>query len=75
MDEMDDYLFSNIPAPDPMTDPTSHKCQTGNKKKAIGFLKTYVEDGEKVFVTTENVHVAWKKLIDQHEKQGPITQV
>jgi hypothetical protein len=47
----------------------------GNNKKVIGFLKAYVEDGEKTFLATDNAHTAWTKLIDRHEKQGPITQV
>jgi len=75
MSEMDDYLLGNIPKPDPTTDPALHKCWKGNNKKVVGFLKAYVEDREKTFVTTENAHVAWKNLVDCHEKQGPITQV
>jgi hypothetical protein len=75
MSKKDNYLLGIIPQPDPVTDPTSHKCWKGNNNKVIGFLKAYVEDREKTFVTTKNVHIAWKNLMDHHEKQGPITQV
>jgi len=45
------------------------------RQQVIGFLKAYVEDGEKTFLTTDNAHTAWSNLVDRHEKQGPITQV
>jgi hypothetical protein len=75
MSKMDNYLLGNIPQPDMVTDPASHKCWKGNNKKVIEFLKAYIEDGEKTFVMTENAHIAWKNLVDHHKKQGPITQV
>jgi hypothetical protein len=75
MSEMDDYLHGLIPEPDAATDPTSHRNWKGNNKKVIGFLKAYVEDGEKNFLATDNAQKAWENLVNRHEKQGPITQV
>jgi len=75
MSEMDDYLYGHVLKPNPDIDPASYKNWKGNNKKVIGFLKAYVEDGEKSFLATDNSHTAWNNLVDRHEKQGPITQV
>ena len=75
MAELDDYVFKKVIMPDPIVDPASHKNWQGNNKKLIGFLKGYVEDGEKSFITSDNAHIVWTALIDHHEKQGPIMQV
>jgi hypothetical protein len=75
MSEMDDYLHGLIPQPNATTDPTSYRNWKGNNKKVIGFLKAYVEDGEKNFLATDNTQKAWENLVDRHKKQGPITQV
>src|SRR5882762_6571746 len=63
MSEMDDYLHGLIPQPDAATDPTSHRNWKGNNKKVIGFLKAYVEDGEKNFLATDNAQKAWENLV------------
>ena len=42
----------------------------------VRFLKAYVKDSEKSFLTmTNDAHIAWNSLRDCHKKQGPITQV
>jgi hypothetical protein len=75
MSELDEYIHGTVPAPDINADPTSFKNWKGNNKKLIGFLKAFVEDGEKSFLATENAHTAWQNLLARHEKQGPTTQV
>jgi hypothetical protein len=73
--ELDEYLSGTVPIPDASVDAVSFRNWKGNNKKLIGFLKAYVDDGEKTFLATDNAHVAWTNLRDRHEKQGPITQV
>ena len=73
--KLDEYLYGKVPQPDITADLASFKNWKGNKKKLIGFLKAYMEDGEKSYLQTDMAHTAWTSLINQHEKQGPITQV
>src|SRR5882762_5206979 len=75
MSELNEYLYGKVPQPDITADPASFKNWKGNNKKLIGFLKAYVEDGEKSYLQTDMEHTAWTSLINRHEKQGPITQV
>jgi len=75
MSELDEYLYGKVPQADITADLASFKNWKGNNKKLIGFLKAYVEDGEKPYLQTDVAHTAWTSLINRHEKQGPITQV
>jgi hypothetical protein len=75
MSELDEYLSGTVPIPDASVDAVSFRNWKGNNKKLIGFLKVYVDDGEKTFLVTDNAHIAWTNLRDHHEKQVPIMQV
>jgi len=76
LSDLDDYILGAILAPDPVTDPTSSRNWIRNNNKTISFLQMHVDDSELQFL--ENVTdaaIAWTKLVDRHEKQGPVTQV
>jgi hypothetical protein len=75
MTELDEYLTGLVPVPDHVKDPVSLRNWNGNNRKLVGFLKAHIESGEKAFLSSDNVHVAWSALLKRHEKQGPITQV
>jgi hypothetical protein len=75
MSELKEYLTGMIPMPDATTDAVSFRNWKGNNKKLIGFLKAYIDDGEKTFLAMDNAYMAWTNLHNHHEKQGPITQV
>ncbi|KIM71812.1 hypothetical protein PILCRDRAFT_82429, partial [Piloderma croceum F 1598] len=75
MSKLDDYIHGTVPAPDINADLASFKHWKGNNKKLIGFLKAFIEDGEKSYLATENAHTAWQNLLAHHEKQGLTTQV
>jgi hypothetical protein len=75
MSELDKSLDGSIPEPNAAVDLASFRNWKSNNMRLISFLKANVDDGEKSFLATDNVHTTWNNLVDRHEKQGPITQV
>jgi hypothetical protein len=75
MSSLDKSLDGSIPEPNAAVDLASFRNWKSNNMRLISFLKANVDDGEKSFLATDNVHTTWNNLVDCHEKQGPITQV